>query len=162
MEADRAFPHRFAVYHVPLYPTVRAFEGAGSVAGRNAWLPIFDKHHLTTAFEHHDHAFTRTKLLRNNQVDPQGTLYLGDGCWGQGARAVGNVRKWYEEKSASLQHFWLVDVFRNRVEYRAINKEGKVFDVYPPDARGAAAAEVVFQSLAKPATTPPATTATKE
>ena len=161
MEADLAFPHHFAVYHVPLYPTVRAFEGGGSVAGRDAWLPIFDKHHLTTAFEHHDHAFTRTKLLRNNQVDPQGTLYLGDGCWGQGARAVGSVRKWYEAKSASLQHFWLVDVSRNRVEYRAVNKEGKIFDVYPSDSQGVAAAEEVFQSLTRSVPTQAATPATK-
>ena len=156
LEADGNFPHHFAVYHVPLYPSVRLFEGAGSVAGRDAWLPIFDKHHLTTAFEHHDHAFTRTKLLRNNQVDPQGTLFLGDGCWGMGARPVGSVRRWYEAKAASLQHFWLVDVSRNRVEYRAINKDGKIFDVYPPDAQGAEAAEEVFRSLTRPVPTQPA------
>ena len=82
LEADRKFPHHFAVYHVPLYPAYRPYDAAPSVAGRNAWLPIFDRHHLTTAFEHHDHVFVRNKLLRNNQPDPQGTLYLGDGCWG--------------------------------------------------------------------------------
>jgi hypothetical protein len=45
-----------------------------------------------------------------------------------------------------------VDVSRNRVEYRAINKEGKVFDVYPPDAAGAKAAEKVYEKIknAKP------------
>ena len=155
LEADRKFPHHFAVYHVPLYPAYRPYDAAPSVAGRNAWLPIFDRHHLTTAFEHHDHVFVRNKLLRNNQPDPQGTLYLGDGCWGQGARIVSKGRRWYEEKAASLQHFWLLDVFRTRVEYRAINKEGKIFDVYPPDARGAEAAEKVFQSLTQSASAPP-------
>jgi len=153
LEADRKFRHHFAVYHVPLYPAHRPYDGGGSVAGRNVWLPIFDKHRLTTAFEHHDHVFKRTKLLRNNQPDSHGTLYLGDGCWGMGARTVGNVRRWYEEKAASLQHFWLVDVSRSRVEYRAINKEGKIFDVYPAYARGAKAAEKVFLSLTQP--TPP-------
>jgi len=156
LEADLKFPFHFAVYHVPLYPTKRAYDGGGSVAGRNAWLPVFDKHQLTTAFEHHDHVFKRTKLLRNNQPDSRGTLYLGDGCWGQGARPLDNtVPRWYHEKVASIQHFWLVDVSKDRVEYRAINKDGKVFDVYPPDSRGAEDAEKVFLSLAKPQSSPP-------
>ena len=42
-------------------------------------MPLFDNYHLTAAFEHHDHAFKRTHLLRANQTDPGGTLYLGDG-----------------------------------------------------------------------------------
>jgi len=156
MEADATIPYRFAIYHVPLYPAYRPYSGAGSVAGRNAWLPIFDKHKLTTAFEHHDHVFKRTKLLRNNQPDPQGTLYLGDGCWGMPSRPITNTRPWYEAKGASLQHFWLVDVSKSRIEYRAFNIDGKVFDVYPPEARGARKAEKAFESLKISASPSPA------
>ena len=145
-------PTKFAVYHVPLYPSARAFESGGPVQGRQAWLPIFDKHHLTTAFEHHDHAFKRTQLLRENKPDPKGTLYLGDGCWGQSARKVDAQLRWYQVKSASLQHFWCVDVSPKRVEYRAVNKAGQVFDVYPPNAAGAQAAEKVYGSLTQPKT----------
>ena len=161
LEADRDFPHRLAVYHVPLYPSSRPYDTPRSGAGRNAWLGIFDKHHLTTAFEHHDHSFKRSKLLRNNQIDPNGTLYLGDGCWGMPARKVDTTPRWYEAKAASIQHFWRVDVSRNRIEYRAINKDGKVFDVYPPDARGARAAEKVFSSLPPPTQPPAAPPASK-
>ena len=150
LEADRGRLHRFAVYHVPLYPAFRPYEGSRSADGRNTWLPIFDKHHLTAAFEHHDHVFKRTKLLRNNQPDPNGTLYLGDGCWGMGARTVDKVRRWYEVKAAPLQHFWRVDISGERVEYRAIDKDGKIFDVYPPDAKGAREAEATFLSLTQP------------
>jgi hypothetical protein len=46
-------------------------------------------------------------------------------------------------------------VSKDRVEYRAINKDGKIFDVYPPDSPGAKDAEKVFLSLAKPPFTPP-------
>src|SRR5206468_6090157 len=150
LEADREVPYHFAVYHVPLYPGNRPYEGPGSAAGRKAWLPVFDKHHLTTAFEHHDHVFKRTRLLRSDRPDPNGTLYLGDGGWGAGARSVSKVLRWYQEKIASVQHFWVVDVSRNRVEYRAVNIDGKVFDVYPPDAPGAKDAELVFKSLPPP------------
>jgi hypothetical protein len=152
MEGDSGIPYRFAIYHVPLYPSYRPYSGAGSAAGRKHWLPIFDKHRLTTAFEHHDHSFKRTKLLRNDKIDPQGTLYLGDGCWGMPSRPIGKERPWYEAKGASLQHFWVVDVSKGNVEYRALNKEGKVFDVYPPTASGAREAEELFSSLVQPAT----------
>lgn len=152
LAAHRNVPHRMAVYHIPLYPCYRPFEGGDSARERKFWLPLFDKYQLTAAFENHDHAFKRTKLLRDNKPDPQGTLYLGDGCWGMGARKVDATLRWYEAKAASFQHFWCVDVSRNRVEYRAVNKAGQVFDVYPPDAAGAGAAEKVYESLtqAKP------------
>ncbi len=150
LSAQRKVPTKFAVYHVPLYPCVRAFDGAGSAIGRRIWAPIFDKHHLTTAFENHDHAFKRTHLLQDNKPDPRGTLYLGDGCWGMSARKVDAELRWYEAKAASLQHFWCVDVGRKRVEYRAVNKAGQVFDVYPPDTAGAGEAEKVYESLRQP------------
>lgn len=151
----RDVPNKFAVYHVPLYPSVRAFEGGGSAAGRKAWLPLFDRHRLTAAFENHDHAFKRTRLLRENQPDPQGTLYLGDGCWGMAARKVDAQLRWYEAKAGSVQHFWCVDASRREVEYRAIDKTGRVFDVYPPTARGASAAETVYESLTRARTGAP-------
>jgi hypothetical protein len=158
MEGDREFPVRFAIYHVPLYPTFRADSGAGSVAGRDAWVQIFDKHRLTAAFEHHDHVFKRIKSLREYRPDPNGTLYLGDGCWEMPARPLVNQPAWYHEKAASLQHFWRVDESKNRVEYSAISKEGQVFDVYPPDTKGAKDAENVIASLINPpkATSPSA------
>jgi hypothetical protein len=147
LTAHRDVPHKFAVYHVPLYPSHRVFDVPGSIFGRKVWLPIFDKHHLTAAFENHDHVFKRTHLLRDNKLDPNGTLYLGDGCWGMGARPVPAERRWYEVKAASLQHFWCVDVKRSSVEYRAVSKEGKVFDVYPPKAAGAKEAEKTYGKI---------------
>lgn len=150
LSAQHNVPTKFAVYHVPLYPSYRPFDEFGSVIGRLAWLPILDKHHLTTAFEHHDHTFKRSKLLRENKPDPHGTLYLGDGCWGQSARKVASELRWYEVKAASIQHFWCVDVSRRRVEYRAVNKAGQIFDVYPPDAAGAGTAEKVYKLLTSP------------
>jgi len=151
LAAHAGMPQRMAVYHVPLYPSYRPYDGAGSAKGRQVWLPIFDQHHLTAAFENHDHTFKRTQLLRSNQPDAKGTLYLGDGCFGVGARTVDKTPRWYEAKAASLQHFWCVDVGPKRVEYRAYDPEGKLFDVYPPTARGAKAAERVYDSLRKAA-----------
>ncbi len=156
LQALHNIPNKFAVYHVPLYPSVRPYDGAGSAVGRQNWLPLFDKYHLTAAFEHHDHAFKRTQLLRENKLDPHGTLYLGDGCWGQTARKVDPELRWYEVKAATIRHFWRVDVSSEGVEYRAVNKAGQVFDVYPSNAVGAKEADAIYASLAttKAAETP--------
>jgi hypothetical protein len=133
LEKHKDYKYRFACYHVPLYPSHRSFEGSPSVAGREHWLPLFDKYHLTAAFENHDHTFKRTKLLRGNQVDPEGTLYLGDGCMGVPARSCDNKDEWYIEKASGTQHFWVVDVDQSGVVYRAVNIRGEVFDRYPEE-----------------------------
>lgn len=143
-------PHRFPFYHVPLYPSHRKFNEGWSIQGRKFWQPLFEKHAVTACFEHHDHTFKRAKRIKGDKADPSGVLYLGDGCWGKGAREVDAELRWYLDKQASLAHFWRVDVQGHRVEYRAIDAMGRVFDVYPPGAEGSAEAEKVFTLLNHP------------
>jgi len=126
-------PNRFAVYHVPLYPSHRDYEGGGSVAGREAWLPLFDEFKLTTAFENHDHTFKRSKLLRGGKVDAAGTLYLGDGSMGVPPREAKNKDAWYIEKASSTPHFWLVEVRRDGASYAASGEDGVEFERYPAE-----------------------------
>lgn len=136
-----------AIYHIPLYPSHRDFSDKMSVAGRSRWVPLFDRHRLTVAFEHHDHTWKRTHLLRANKVAPDGVLYLGDGCWGRVPRRVTYGGRWYLRKQASIAHFWQVDVRRSGMTYRAIDRRGRVFDVYPEDVAGATAARRVFRGV---------------
>ena len=127
LKSFEAFPFRVAVYHVPLYPSHRDYEGGGSVAGREHWLPLFDAYKLSVAFEHHDHTFKRTKRLRNNEVNPSGTLYVGDGNAGVKPR-VPKEGLWYMEKASRDSHLWMVDVSSDAMHLRAINRSGVVFD----------------------------------
>lgn len=131
LETNRDVPFRFASYHVPFYPSHRDFDGEPSVAGRTHWLPLFDEFGLSAAFEHHDHTFKRTKPLRNNQVDPEGIVYFGDGCMGVPPRSIDNEGAWYLEKASNTAHFWLVNAGTDGVTYQAIDIHGDVFDRYP-------------------------------
>lgn len=127
-EGNAGVKHHIPVYHVPFWPSHRDFEGGGSVAGREQWMPLFDEFKVPVAFENHDHTFKRTVPIRNGEKNPEGTVYLGDGCMGVGAREIKNGDAWYIEKASSTQHIWVVDVDANGVSCRAIDVEGNQFD----------------------------------
>lgn len=131
LERNKDVPYRFAVYHVPLYPSHRDYEGKGSVAGRTHWLPLFDQYKLTAAFENHDHTLKRTHLLRGNEVSAEGTLYIGDGSFGVDSREIEGGLRWYEAVASQTSHFWVVDVSPAGVTYTAIGTDGRTVDQYP-------------------------------
>jgi hypothetical protein len=130
LHEHRTTPFRFALYHVPLYPSHRAYDRAGSRAGRRHWLPHFDAFGLTAAFENHDHLLKRTHPLREGTLaaDNQGTLYIGDGCWGKSRvrKPVGD--RWYLAKTPRRRHVWSVRVSGDEVRYTALGAAGQVFD----------------------------------
>ncbi len=134
LAANAEVPVRLATYHVPLFPGFRLPSSDYSKAGRKHWQPLFDRYQLLAAFENHDHIFKRTHPIRGKQIDPQGTIYLGDGSFGRGPRAVDGPRqthlhrRWYLDQLRSAGHIWRVDVEADRVVFAAVNQEGHVFD----------------------------------
>lgn len=148
-DAAAGISHRFALYHVPFYPSYRPFEEELSAAGRRHWLPLFEQHGVSAGFENHDHTYKRSKLLWRGQVAEagRGILYLGDGNWGRSARSLPLEPRWYIARQGTFNHAWQVDVRDGRVEYRAFDEKGNVFDVFPEDAEGAQAARAYFAGL---------------
>ncbi|HBO42807.1 MAG TPA: hypothetical protein DD670_02485 [Planctomycetaceae bacterium] len=140
LKAFSQLPFRVAVYHVPLYPSYRPYDGKSSAAGRTHWLPLFDAHGLTIGFEHHDHTFKRTKRLRNNELNEEGTLYVGDGSAGVVSRKPKKGR-WYIEKTSSESHLWIVDVSPDKIRLSALNRKGEIFDEATVEAAAAVVAE---------------------
>ena len=94
LEARQLVPHKFALYHVPAYPSSRPFNYGISKQIRKNWVPLFDKYKLTAAFENHDHDYKRTHPLLEGKTAPKGVIYLGDGAWGvETPRKARQVRK---------------------------------------------------------------------
>jgi hypothetical protein len=143
LEATAGVAFQVPVYHVPLYPSNRAWLGPESIAGRTHWLPLFDAHRVPVAFEHHDHLYKRTKPMRDNAVTDVGTVYLGDGCFGRRERAAVNSGAWYMERAESRSHFWVVDVDGDTMRCQALDASGAVFDdiTFPAPSRGDALAD---------------------
>lgn len=128
LQSSNNLPYIIPVYHVPLYPSHRSFDGGVSVEERKLWLPLFDKYKVNVCFENHDHTFKRTKPLRNGQVDENGTVYLGDGCFGVNPRTIENFSLGYFEKAESRRHFWYVEIDANKLKAQAIDDNGNLFD----------------------------------
>ena len=135
--ADRSdVDHVFAVYHVPAYPSVRAFDGGKSPLIRQHWVPLFDRWSVDVVYENHDHAYKRTPLIRGGQVDRGGILYLGDGAWGVAPRNVHDPRTtWYLERAESVKHVIVTTIHGRTRRHEAVNELGEVFDSYP-ETRG--------------------------
>lgn len=135
LKARLSVPYKFAAYHVPAYPSVRKFSNDLSTTGallRKHWVPIFESFLLTTAFEHHDHAYKRTHPLREGKYHPFGVVYIGDGAWGVKKPRLPyspRTRK-YLAKSTSTNNFIVATLSNTEVSYTAMDREGNVIDKY--------------------------------
>ncbi|MCK4933999.1 MAG: metallophosphoesterase family protein [Simkaniaceae bacterium] len=149
---------KLAIYHVPIYPSVRfpkptvpyhiiskimelngykyftrAILLPQSDKGGKYWLPLFDKYQLTAAFEHHDQTLKRTKQLFNGKEHPNGTLYLGDGGWGPELQCTPiqyYFNSFFAKTIGHVSFFWLVDINKNSIHYRALTPTGTTIDEY--------------------------------
>jgi hypothetical protein len=130
LENRKDVPYKFAIYHVPAYPSARKMSYEISSTIRKNWVPVFDTHSLRAAFEHHDHTYKRTEPLKNGKKHPDGVVYLGDGAWG-----VANPRKPKRynpvmAKCLSCCNFILVTLNESGCKYQAINQKGEIIDQY--------------------------------
>lgn len=152
-------PLKMAVYHVPIYPSVRFKEknafyrlahaisslrnqhniasrllSEPSRQGALHWAPLFDHHAIAIAFEHHDHAFKRTYPLFNGQITASnGTVYLGDGALAPFPR-YSPIQKFCDyriKKSIGhVQFFWLMTFSDAMIHCQAITNYGKPIDQF--------------------------------
>jgi parallel beta helix pectate lyase-like protein/calcineurin-like phosphoesterase family protein/purple acid phosphatase-like protein len=132
------------IYHVPSYPSVRAFEGRTSQQIREHWSPLFEKYGVRVVFENHDHVYKRTFPMKGGQRHPDGVVYMGDGAWGAGPRVVGRDQgekpPWYLEQSRSAIHATLVTIDGKSQHMQVLDTLGNVIDEHRTTARPARSA----------------------
>ncbi len=127
----RRVEHVFPIYHVAGWPSFRDPELYHPTQVNRHWVPIFENYGLGLVFENHDHTFKRTKPIRNNSVDEDGVVYIGDGAWGVTTREPASPSdRWYLEKSSAENHFWQVTISRGTRVMTAINISGEIIDQF--------------------------------
>jgi len=119
---------KFVSYHHPAYASAPKRDNK---ALRNAWTPIFDKHHVDLALQGHDHAYLRTYPLKNSKRvnDPKkGTIYIvsvsGTKHYDQ------DPRDYTEQGFTKIATYQVIDlqVSGPRLVYRAYDIDGTIRD----------------------------------
>jgi len=78
-------------YHRPLYPAVKT---PGPAKG--FWTPVFDRFGVDLALESDGHCIKRTLPIRDDEPDPEGVVYVGEGGLGVPQRTP-RTDEWYLE-----------------------------------------------------------------
>jgi hypothetical protein len=137
LEARAGMQFLFPVYHYPAWGTTKAPKGGSPLDAplaksiREHWVPLFERHGISAAFEHDHHNFKRThRILAGKRDDERGLLYLGDGAFGVTPRTVpAEGSAWWLAKAEARKHLWCADLRADgTATLRAIDDKGEVFD----------------------------------
>ncbi len=119
LSAHTPVPYTFAVYHEAAYPSFYPYQATTPKKIRKNWVPLFEKYHLLAAFEHHNHAFKRTHPIKDNQIDPEGVVYIGDGAWGVHPRKTNDL--WYLAKRGRKNNALIVELTSTEATITALD-----------------------------------------
>lgn len=123
------FPHKFAIYHVAMYPSIYNFTEETQVEMRKHWLPLFEKYGIKYVFEHHDHSYKRTYPLLNGKIHPNGIIFIGDGGWGtKKARTPKQGYPWYISKGRPKRNFISIRLHGNERHILVYDEKGNIQD----------------------------------
>lgn len=122
---------KMAIYHAPMYPSVRSYYNSLSSSMRQNWGKLFDQFNLDLSFENHDHAYKRTFPIYNEQPASNGTVYIGDGSMGVVPRDPDSIsQRNYLAISKSLSFFIFVQISQTNISIFSIDSSGNTFDSY--------------------------------
>jgi len=91
-------------------------------------VPLFDEYNVDVVFAGHHHNYQRTKRIRNNAVDIDGTLYIETS--GGGGIPREPHPKWFTETCAISYHFTQVDLRGNMLHFNIINIDNNIIDSF--------------------------------
>lgn len=118
--------YKIPIYHVAAYPSYYPFDQKTAYAIRKHWVPLFEKAGVKVVFENHNHAFKRTFPMKEEKVEKDGIVYLGDGAWGVPPRKPKPYP--YLEKSLQTNCVWLLIFTPEACICRAFNQKAKLID----------------------------------
>ncbi len=121
-----------AQYHRPAWPAVKSPGNA-----LRHWVPLFEQYNADLIFESDGHALKRTVPIRNNQQDPTGVVYVGEGGLGVSQRTPESDR-WYLQSpgfTTSAHHVQVLSVSPMELVYEVIAADGSNLDTYRMNPR---------------------------
>jgi hypothetical protein len=124
LQAHQNARWKIAGYHRPMRPHSTS-KGNGDSQYQN-WAPLFWQHRVAMVFESDTHVAKATQPLKPDTkgsggfvVDPQGSVYLGEGGWGAPLREADRSYDW-TLGAARLNHFQWVWLDSGNAEVRTV------------------------------------------
>lgn len=127
LTSNRAVTWKIAQYHKPMRPHL-ASKAEGN-SQYTYWADLFYKEHMNVIVESDSHVVKTTWPIRPStsgssdegfvRDDAEGSLYLGEGCWGAPLRAADSPKTWTRD-SGSFNHFNWIFVDANKIEVRTV------------------------------------------
>lgn len=122
---------KFVHYHASSFPSCKFennLEKTVNVQSLMYWNSLFDKYNVTAVYENYFHLLKRTWKLKGNTENINGTIYLGDGGWGDiDEQCTMNDDKFYVNVSRK-QHVWVSKISAKIINFTAIGINGIVHD----------------------------------
>jgi len=134
LSEKKRYSHKFAIYHIPAYPSIEPYKNKTASLIRENWVPLFEQKGVLVAFENHNHAFKRTYPIAAEKIDPKGVVYIGDGAWSASPRDRSDKR-WYLEKRIGTNCFSLLTIHGESVCIQSFDNEGKEIDDWKAGAK---------------------------
>lgn len=121
-------------FHYPPYVS-----GSYQVEAMRALCPVLEKHGVDVVLNSHTIVYERSFPLKENKVDyDNGVVYIVAGGAGAMPDWLLPKREWHTAQSLAVPHFLQVVATPERLEFRAMDDEGRLFDHYGirKDAKG--------------------------
>lgn len=119
--------YKFAQYHRPLRPHTRG--KSDNSGGFTHWAPLFYSYGMTLVSEADAHTVKYTWPVRPStsagsqegfvRDDAEGTVYIGEGCWGAPLRANDDIRNWTRNTGRFNSFHWIF-VDSKKVEVKTV------------------------------------------
>jgi len=92
-------------------------------------LPILDEHNVDFVLTSHTVVYERSYPIRNGKINfDKGITYLVVGGAGENHNWFNPKKSWHTAHALAIPHFVHFTVAGNRLEMKAIDFEGRVFD----------------------------------
>lgn len=117
-------------FHHPIYSTGG---GRDNLKSREAFLPVFDKHHVDLVLQGHDHTYSRSHRLVNGKIvkdDEPGTVYVVSSSGPKMYSLSETYRPIMAAMGEGRQLFQSISIDGKRLKYRAISAAGTLFDSF--------------------------------
>lgn len=117
---------KIVFFHYPPYVS-----GSYQVEAMRELCPVLEKYGVDVVLNSHTIVYERSFPLKDNKVDfDEGIVYIVSGGAGAMPEWLLPKREWHTAQSLAVPHFIQAVVTRERLEFKVMDEEGRLFDLY--------------------------------